>query len=198
MPHKKKKAFHRNAERNAKDFYEKPLAVGSNQRKPVDDDTPKSFLRLIKRKSRKELIAEGTVKTSKDKNPKIQAGESLGEFRRRVDREIPLRLGGMNRETRPKKQKQKPKPIADDNDDDIPKKKKKKRGGKRSVSPDPYAHLARNVPFNDPVKAPPSLPAPSRTVKSSLPNSLSAARKNILESEREDVIARYRQRMDRT
>jgi hypothetical protein len=116
-------------------FYEKPLAVGANQKKTADDDTPKSFLRLIKRKSRKELIAEGTVKPAKEKNPKIQPGESLGEFRRyvisfhwcrRVDREIPLRLGGMNRETRPKKQKPKPKPIYEDEDDDIPKKKKKK------------------------------------------------------------------------
>lgn len=68
---------------------------------------------------------------------------------------------------------------------------------KRSVSPDPYAHLAKPVPFNQPVQAPPSLPAPSRAAKSSLPNTLSAARKDVLEAVRQDVITKYRQRMGR-
>jgi hypothetical protein len=47
-----------------------------------EDDTPKGFLRLTKRKSRKELIAEGTIKLPKKKDLKIQPGESLGDFRR--------------------------------------------------------------------------------------------------------------------
>jgi hypothetical protein len=77
----------------------------------------------------------------------------------------------------------------------------RKRGGgkkKRSVSPDPWAHLAKDVPFNQPVQAPPNLPPPSRKVKSSLPSSLSGARREILEAERLDVIAKYRERMGRS
>lgn len=69
---------------------------------------------------------------------------------------------------------------------------------KRSVSPDPYAHLVKEVPFNQPIEAPPDLAPPSRTVKSSLPNTLSGARRDLLESERLDVIARYRQLMGRS
>jgi hypothetical protein len=42
---------------------------------------------------------------------------------RRVDKEIPVRLGGMNREQRPKK-KPKPKPETDELDEDVPKKKR--------------------------------------------------------------------------
>jgi len=75
----------------------------------------------------------------------------------------------------------------------------RRRGkNKRSVSPDPWAHLKKDVPFNQPVQAPPTLPAPTRKIKSSLPNSLSGARREILEAEREDVIAKYRKLMGRT
>ena len=128
-----------------------------------------------------------------------------------MDQEIPLKLGGMNREQRPKKKKKpNPNPPDEEYDEEIPKKKRYvylwlcwcrrrgKNGKRRSVSPDPFGHLAKDVPFNQPVEAPPSLPAPSRTVKSSLPSNLSAARKDLLESERLDVIARYRQRMGKS
>jgi hypothetical protein len=118
-------------------------------------------------------------------------------------------MGGMNREQRPpKKKKKKPSPSAEDDGDTVEKKKRyyrtcggadfsRKGNKRRSVSPDPYGHLAKDVPFNQPVQAPPSLSAPTRTTKSSLPNSLSGARRDILESERLDVIAKYRQRMGR-
>jgi hypothetical protein len=42
---------------------------------------------------------------------------------RRVDKEIPVRLGGMNREQRPKK-KPKAKPETDDIEEEVPKKKR--------------------------------------------------------------------------
>jgi hypothetical protein len=125
-----------------------------------------------------------------------------------VDKEIPVRMGGMNREQRLKKKKVKP--VVDEDGDIASKKQRhnailycgadyRRRGKKkRSVSPDPYGHLVRDVPFNQPVQAPPTLSAPKHSIKSSLPNSLSAARKDILESERQDVIAKYRQRMGRT
>lgn len=52
-----------------------------NKKKKVDDDTPKSFLRLVNRKSRKELIAEGKIKPTRGTELKIEPGESLHEFR---------------------------------------------------------------------------------------------------------------------
>ena len=61
-------------------FYENPPK--KRNKTAVEDDTPKGFLRLIKRKSRKELIAEGKVDVQKRNTPKIQPGESLQEFRR--------------------------------------------------------------------------------------------------------------------
>jgi len=73
--------------------------------------------------------------------------------------------------------------------------RRKGKKGKRSVSPDPYAHLVKDVPFNQPVQAPPNLTAPNRATKSSLPNTLSAARKALLESQRQDIITQYRRRM---
>ena len=74
-----------------------------------------------------------------------------------------------------------------------------RRGKKiaRSVSPDPYAHLVKDVPFNQPVQAPPNLIPLKRAVRSSLPKDLSLARREVLEKERNDVIAKYRQRMGR-
>jgi hypothetical protein len=64
-------------------FYENPPTASKQRNKTaVDDDTPKGFLRLIKRKSRKELIAEGKVDVQKGNIPKIQPGESLQDFRR--------------------------------------------------------------------------------------------------------------------
>jgi len=129
-----------------------------------------------------------------------------------VDKEIPVRLGGMNRERPVKKKKPKPAAAEEGNDEEEPHKKRKylseyvlgltvRRKGKRkarSVSPDPWARLAKAVPFNQPVQAPPTLTAPTRKLSSSLPNSLSAARKDVLEAERQDVIAKYRQRMGRS
>lgn len=62
-------------------YYDKPLSAVAKS-KTGDDDTPKSFLRLIKKKSRKELIAEGRLDAKKiDNNLKIQPGESMREFR---------------------------------------------------------------------------------------------------------------------
>lgn len=90
------------------------------------DDTPKSFLRLVKRKSRKTLIAEGKIATKKEKKITIQPGESFSDFRRRVDKEIPVRLGSMGKEERPKKKK-KPKPAMKDEADDEEEEGKKKR-----------------------------------------------------------------------
>lgn len=100
MPHKKKKAFHRNAERAAKEyviicsitnfsFYEKPPKANSSQMKKqktvkTDDDTPKSFLRIVNRKSRKELIAEGKLQVNKKSTLTIEKGESLHDFRQYI------------------------------------------------------------------------------------------------------------------
>jgi hypothetical protein len=117
-------------------FYEKPptAAPSLKKKRKSHDDTPKSFLRLVNWKSRKELIAEGKLEIKNKPNLTIEKGESLHDFRRyicsdfvvdcrRVDKEIPVRLGGMNREQRPKK-KPKAKPETDDMEDDIPKKKR--------------------------------------------------------------------------
>jgi hypothetical protein len=205
-------------------FYEHPPSAptqGTKGLKP--DDTPKSFLRLVNRKPRKELIAEGKIQVEKKNTLKIEPGESLHEFKRftcclttdlqgrRVDQEIPVKMGGMNmKERRPKKRK--PQATAEEDEEPAEKKKRyecaimfiliRRRGKKakkrRSVSPDPYGHLVKDVPFNQPVLAPPSLSLPKRPTKSSLPNSLSGAQKDLLESERQDIIARYRQRMGRT
>jgi len=57
--------------------------VSITKKKPTsDNDTPKGFLRLISRKSRKELIAEGKLQVKEQKTPKIQPGESFSDFRR--------------------------------------------------------------------------------------------------------------------
>jgi len=64
-------------------FYDNPPSqfASRNKKKRVDDDTPKSFLRLVNRKSRKELIAEGKIKPTRGPELKIEPGESLHEFR---------------------------------------------------------------------------------------------------------------------
>jgi len=54
----------------------------------VDDDTPKTFQRLLKRKSRKDLIAEGKLEAPKQNTLKIQPGESFADFRRFAYMEI--------------------------------------------------------------------------------------------------------------
>jgi hypothetical protein len=67
-------------------FYEKPpTAVPSVKKKrKSDDDTPKSFLRLVNWKSRKELIAEGKLEVKSKPNLTIEKGESLHDFRRYI------------------------------------------------------------------------------------------------------------------
>ena len=77
---------------------------------------------------------------------------------------------------------------------DFRRKGKKRR---RSVSPDPWAQLAKPIPFNQPAEAPPTLTVPTKKAASSLPKSLTGARKEILEQERQDVITRYRKLMGR-
>ena len=112
-------------------FYEKPptaVVAGKKTKALDDDDTPKSFLRLTKRKSRKELIAEGKIVPRKEKAITIQPGESFSDFRRRVDKEIPVRMGSMGKEGKAKKKK-KPKPVVEDEDDEDDEEAKKKRYG---------------------------------------------------------------------
>jgi hypothetical protein len=115
-------------------FYEKPptAVVAGKKTKIIDDDdhTPKSFLRLVKRKTRKELIAEGKVESKKDRQITIQPGESFNDFRRRVDKEIPVRLGSMGKEGKLKKKKPKPAPKNENDDEyDEEEEPKKKRYG---------------------------------------------------------------------
>lgn len=108
-------------------FYEKPLASSGKKNTDYDDDTPKSFLRLVKRKSRKELIAQGKVDTTKkEKKITIQPGESFSDFRRRVDKEIPVRLGSMGKEERRPKKKKKPTPAVQNEQEDEEEPKKKR------------------------------------------------------------------------
>jgi|SRR5579859_1249777 len=113
-------------------FYEKPLATSDKKSDDYVDDAPKSFLRLVKRKSRKALVAEGKIETKKEKKITIQPGESFNDFRRRVDKEIPVRLGSMGKEERPKKKK-KPKPIRKDEEDEDEKEAKKKKYQKGKI-----------------------------------------------------------------
>jgi len=113
-------------------FYEKPptaVVAGKKTKALDDDDTPKSFLRLTKRKSRKELIAQGKIVPRKEKTITIQPGESFSDFRRRVDKEIPVRMGSMGKEGKAKKKKKKPKAVVEDEDDEDDEEAKKKRYG---------------------------------------------------------------------
>ena len=114
-------------------FYERPPTLSGKRKGVIDDDTPKSFLRLTKRKTRKELIAEGKIESKKESAIKIQPGESFQDFKRyyslglfwfrRVDVAIPIRMGGMNQgEKRPKKKKLKS--NADEEDESLVKKKR--------------------------------------------------------------------------
>ena len=65
-------------------FYEQAPSAPKKGKNGVkaDDDTPKSFLRLINRKSRKELIAEGRIQVEKKSSLKIEPGESLHDFKK--------------------------------------------------------------------------------------------------------------------
>jgi hypothetical protein len=56
-------------------------------------------------------MAEGKVVLPTKTKVKIQPGESLSDFRRRVDREIPVKMGSMNREPRKKKRKKEGQPV---------------------------------------------------------------------------------------
>ena len=48
----------------------------------------------MNRKSRKELIAEGKIKPKKESTLKIEAGESLHEFRQYIPQQYELIEGG--------------------------------------------------------------------------------------------------------
>ena len=65
-------------------FYEKTPSAPKTGKYGVkaDGDTPKSFLRLVNRKSRKELIAEGKIQVEKKSSLKIEPGESLHDFKK--------------------------------------------------------------------------------------------------------------------
>ncbi|KAI5841999.1 hypothetical protein BZA05DRAFT_432119 [Tricharina praecox] len=165
-----------------------------------EDDTPKAFARMMSGGSKRSGLDEGGDKKRKRKpeeekkttrsDLKIQPGESLREFGRRVDQAIPVvfpRGNGSAREKKKKKTKEVVKEDEDDsnlepeegeeiNSDDDDEEKdmlrqaregfeaaKRKRGKRRGDSPDPWADLEKKreqIKFGDVAAAPPTLKKP--------------------------------------
>ncbi|KAA8912882.1 hypothetical protein FN846DRAFT_903242 [Sphaerosporella brunnea] len=149
-----------------------------------EDDTPKAFARLMAggpkrcgldngsagRKRKRQNNEEQELKAARA-DLKIQPGESLGAFARRVDAAIPVKFprGGNGAEKGPLKKKERAKEVvepteeeieeeeihSDDDEEEEDKKEmlrqaqagfeaaKRKRGKKRDDSPDPWAELEK-------------------------------------------------------
>lgn len=204
--------------------------VGSQE---MEDDTPKAFARMMRyqqERKNKSLgvdtssskVEKKTVKKAKNdkihdvaSTLKIEQGESLFDFNRRVNEALPLvkAKSGEIKKGQLKKMKAKEKAeklrqeelqkrrdrgeLQDDEDDDQNDTGRgaKKTGNKRDVSPDPWAALeAKKVKpkFGDVVDAPPDLRLPKKLLKNVPKSAGSMARRAMLEDERDRVINSYR------
>lgn len=198
----------------------------------MEDDTPKAFARMMKfqqeRKNRSldaetsnSKVEKKTVKKVKNdktsnaaSNLKIEQGESLFDFNKRVNEALPLikAKGGEIKRGQLKKMKAKEKAekqrqeelqkrrdrgeFSDNDDDENDRDREaRKSGKKRDVSPDPWAALEakRTKPkFGDVVDAPPDLRLPKKLLKNVPKSAGSMARRAMLEDERDRVINSYR------
>jgi hypothetical protein len=141
------------------------------------------------KKKRKRTDAGGEELKAVRAELKIQPGESLGAFGRRVDAAIPVKFprgDGAERETKKKKKAKEPKEEEDSNvepeegeeinsDDDDEEREmlreaeagfeaaRRRKGRKRDDSPDPWADLEKRreaIRFGDVAQAPPTLKKP--------------------------------------
>lgn len=193
--------------------------------------TPKEFQRLLnmskkepakaqsndsergrkKQKKPNDKKQDGDAGSSKAEELKIQPGEKMADFVRRVDQALPLvkaRSGSPSRADK-KRQKQREKALrqaeqrrkekgTDDEEEEMLQQQEQKLS-KRSPSPDPWAHLeARNVKpkFNEVASKPPELKAPTKLMKNVPKAAGSMARRDMLEKERNRFIERYRALME--
>lgn len=198
------------------------MAFASGTRKlpkGLDNGTAKTTA-SGKNKKRKRTAEDAESKVEKDKKPnaaeelKIQPGESLREFNRRVDASLPVQIKLAREPRKPKKvepvvEKKKEEGDYDDGEDDSGGKRRrgKNKGGGRGASPDPWAGLAarREAPrFGDVAHAPPSLARPKAVLHSrgivdvdGVPKSAgSLAKREGLAVERKGVVEAYRKMME--
>lgn len=174
----------------------------ARKRWEAGDDTPKAFLRMMSggpkksglddggggKKRKRTAAQEGEKQARADL--KIQPGESLREFGRRVDQEIPVVFPRSDGSAREKRKKQAKEPVKEqkeedknvepeegeeiNSDDDEQKDMlrqaregfeaaKRKRGKRRGDSPDPWADLEQKreqIRFGEVAAAPPALKKP--------------------------------------
>jgi hypothetical protein len=191
--------------------------------------TPKEFQRLLNMSKKEPTKAQTSEpergrklpKKANEKKPeagsttaeelKIQPGEKMADFVRRVDQALPLvkaRSGSPSRADK-KRQRQRERALrqaeqrrkekgTDDVEEEMLQQQEQKVS-KRSPSPDPWAHLeARDVKpkFNEVSSKPPELKAPTKLMKNVPKAAGSMARRDMLEQERNRFIERYRALME--
>lgn len=217
------------------EYNQDPDAVRTKKKKTVNPrieeeeklggKTPKEFQRLLNMSKRQPAKAQSSEpergrKKPNEKKPdttsnteelKIQPGEKMADFVRRVDQALPLvkaRSGSPSRADK-KRQKQREKALrqaeqrrkekgSDDEEEEMLQKQQQELA-KRSPSPDPWACLeAKNVKpkFNEVASKPPELKAPTKLMKNVPKAAGSMARRDMLEQERNRFIERYRALME--
>lgn len=158
--------------------------------------------------------ASSTKKNSDAEELKIQPGERMADFARRVDQALPMvkaRSGSPSRVDK-KRQKQREKALRqaeqrrkekgiDEDEDELDQQQKDeegtlgKRKGKRASSPDPWANIqAKQEPpkFGEVADRPPDLKNPTKRMNNVPKSAGSMARRHMLEDERNRFIERYR------
>ncbi|EPY51705.1 fungal protein [Schizosaccharomyces cryophilus OY26] len=181
MPTKTKKKATRDAERKKLGYNNAPAANEAE----LDDDTPKSFKRLMKLKEFSENKPKKTEKIEKKKNKpknneqlKRQPGESMREFSLRVNQAIPVAFKTgkatideftdkkdkkkieKHQEKRQRERDEAEKNLEDKSwEADVSGKRiHVESHKKRKGSPDPWAGIQEKPAFGETVLAPPKLP----------------------------------------
>lgn len=199
------------------DFDNDPSTIIHKKRRkrPQDEltaDAPRAYRTLMKWQAHaKQRAEERATKPKEEKIAlKIRKGESMSDFSRRVNESVPLPMAKGVNDAKAMKTSQRQRAKADRLRAEYKTRLDKRRGrtedddgadldaenwkksGKRDTSPDPWAHLQQSRPkFGDVVDKPPELPKLKRM--SNVPKSAgSLARRELLESERQNVIDEYR------
>ncbi|CAN6596393.1 hypothetical protein TRVA0_001S02696 [Trichomonascus vanleenenianus] len=187
-------------------------------------NTPKEFLHLMNKLNKK--TTNETKKNDKDKergrkptkktttqnsetNLKIQPGERMSDFVRRVDQALPLikaRSGSPSRlEKRKIKQRRKAERQAMERkralgitSEDEEEEQEAKKKAKRDPSPDMWAHLETKPrpKFNEVADRPPDLRANTKKLINVPKTAGSLAKRELLADERQKIIDGYRKLME--
>ncbi|BFZ59529.1 hypothetical protein YB2330_000540 [Saitoella coloradoensis] len=194
-----------------KDF---ELDTGVRKKRPADGDAEAQ-----KKKKAKKAQETKEKETEKKQELKIQPGEKMSDFKRRVNEALPMVKPDRDPKDTTVKGKKAKKAATkaegedgDEEEDEGEDRKKRTTSGRtirrREPSPDPFAHLATTKKFGDIVQEPPTLTARPRLREGALgiPKTIkkadgsgveevTMAKRVMLGREREEMIRKYRELM---